>query len=99
MKLPFALLLAIAGTAVGATAAEARHGRDDGGWRDHREDNHGRHDRWDDRGRHHGDRGLHRGWDRHDRWVAGRYYNGRGYWDGRGWSQHRYRYNNGWRYR
>lgn len=87
MKLPFAILLAIAGTAVTATAAEARQGC---GPRAER--HHGRcvpirgHDRWD------------RG-DRSRVWVVGRYYDGRGYWDGRRWYQNRYRHHNGWRYR
>lgn len=31
--------------------------------------------------------------------VVGNYYRGRGYWDGRRYWQHRYRHNNGWRYR
>ncbi len=31
--------------------------------------------------------------------VVGRFYERRGYWDGRRYYQHRYRYNNGWRYR
>ena len=95
MKLPFAILLAIAGTGVGltATAADARQGcgpRAERGPRGHCVPIRG--DRW-----HRGDR-----WDRGDRgnrWVVGRYYDGRGYWDGRQWYQHRYRHNNGWRYR
>ncbi|MBS0480016.1 MAG: hypothetical protein JSR79_12050 [Proteobacteria bacterium] len=33
------------------------------------------------------------------RLVIGNYYHGRGYWDGRRYWWHRYRYNNGWRYR
>jgi hypothetical protein len=33
------------------------------------------------------------------RLVIGNFYNGRGYWDGRRYYQHRYRHNNGWRYR
>jgi hypothetical protein len=32
-------------------------------------------------------------------YVVGRYYNGRGYWDGRRWYQNRYRHHGGWRYR
>lgn len=31
--------------------------------------------------------------------VIGRFYNGRGYWDGRRYYQKRYRHNGGWRYR
>ena len=31
--------------------------------------------------------------------VIGRFYNGRGYWDGRRYYQHRERWHNGWRYR
>jgi len=34
-----------------------------------------------------------------ERLVIGNYYRGRGYWDGRRYWQHRYRHNNGWRYR
>lgn len=31
--------------------------------------------------------------------VVGRYYQNRGYWDGRRYYRQRYRYHNGWRYR
>lgn len=31
--------------------------------------------------------------------VVGNFYTGRGYWDGRRYYQHRYRWHNGWRYR
>ncbi len=31
--------------------------------------------------------------------TIGHYYGNRGYWDGRRYYQHRYRHNNGWRYR
>ena len=34
-----------------------------------------------------------------DRWVVGRHYDGRGYWDGRRWYKERYRGRHGWRYR
>jgi len=33
------------------------------------------------------------------RLIVGHYYQGRGYWDGHRYYQHRYRYHNGWRYR
>ena len=46
-----------------------------------------------DRGYRHG-----RGYGR-DRIVVGRFYEGRGYWDGRRYYQHRERFNGGWRYR
>ncbi|HTI30825.1 MAG TPA: hypothetical protein VL405_01745 [Sphingomonas sp.] len=91
MKLPFAILLAVAGTGVGltATAADARQGCGPGAERGPRGYCHPiRRGHWD-RGNHYG----------RDRWVVGRFYDGRGYWDGRDWYQHRYRYNNGWRYR
>jgi hypothetical protein len=85
MKLPFAILLTVAGTALTATAAEARDGCHRGYERHY--------------GRCVPIRG---GWDRGDRhqvWVVGRYYNGRGWWDGRRWYQNRYRHHGGWRYR
>lgn len=46
---------------------------------------------------------LNRNW-RHNRHshttlVIGTYYPGHGYWDGRRYYRHRYRYHNGWRYR
>jgi hypothetical protein len=31
--------------------------------------------------------------------IVGNFYQGRGYWDGRRYYQHRERFNNGWRYR
>lgn len=31
--------------------------------------------------------------------IVGNFYRGRGYWDGRRYYQHRYRWHNGWRYR
>lgn len=31
--------------------------------------------------------------------IIGRFYNGRGYWDGRRYYQNRYRHHGGWRYR
>ena len=90
MKLPFAILLAVAGTAMTAGAAEARQGCGPRAERYHGRcisvRGHHRYDRWD--------RGH-----RNDRWVVGRYYNGRGYWNGQRWYQNRYRHNNGWRYR
>ena len=32
-------------------------------------------------------------------WVVGRYYNGRGYWDGHRWYKHREMHRGHWRYR
>ena len=96
MRLRFAILLALASTAVGTTAAEAQPRRDYQDSRDYRADGRG------DRGYHHDNRRDRRAYarrDRHDRWVVGRFYNGRGYWDGHRWYQNRYRHHNGWRYR
>lgn len=84
MKLPFAILLTIAGTGLAATAADARPGCGRGA---ELRQGHCRQIRGDRRAA------------GQDRWVAGKYYNGRGYWDGRRWYQHRERANNGWRYR
>ena len=83
MKLPFAILLAVAGTAVTATAAEARQGCGPRAERYH--------------GRCVRTRGnWNRG---HQTWIVGNFYQGRGYWDGHRWYQNRYRHHGGWRYR
>ncbi|CAM3158156.1 hypothetical protein SPAN111604_07350 [Sphingomonas antarctica] len=38
-------------------------------------------------------------WAGNNAWVVGRFYTGRGYWDGHRWYQNRYRHHGGWRYR
>lgn len=91
-KLLAAALFASAAMLTTAAADAQGYGRDHDRGRDHRG--------YDDRGR--GHRSDYRGGGGiriAPGLVIGRFYNGRGYWDGRRYYQNRYRHHGGWRYR